>query len=126
MASKETCRRGSRSTFYKRCVEECASRRAIVPIGAEGLNRTLSNEISWLRELRVLDLHDNQLNGTVPVAISLLQNLRNLSLQLNGLSGRVPMEIGELVERTPRSSVWSTHTLTHARACAHARNHDKR
>ena len=63
-----------------------------------GLTGEIPAELGDLSELRVFDLHNNQLTGGIPEELVALRNLQVLSLGGNGLTGEIPAEIGDLAE----------------------------
>ncbi|KAL6642385.1 hypothetical protein ACP70R_020566 [Stipagrostis hirtigluma subsp. patula] len=68
-----------------------------IRLSSFGLSGTLSGDISYLSELRNLDLSYNKdLGGPLPSTIGALSNLENLILVGCSFSGEIPKELGQL------------------------------
>ena len=65
-----------------------------------GLSGALSSELAKIKNLRVLELDNNQLTGPVPSEFGELTNLVYLGLHMNRLSGELPSELGQLKNLT--------------------------
>ena len=64
------------------------------------LSGSIPTQIGNLTNLRLLDLHGNNLSGSIPTQIGSLTNLTSLRLNGNGLSGPIPTQIGNLTNLT--------------------------
>ncbi|GKV03115.1 hypothetical protein SLEP1_g15478 [Rubroshorea leprosula] len=73
------------------------SRVSSIKLGSIGLEGQLSDDISSLTELQILDLSQNQgMTGPLPASIGNLKKLTNLFLNDCGFTGRIPGTIGSL------------------------------
>ncbi|PIN22108.1 Serine/threonine protein kinase [Handroanthus impetiginosus] len=61
------------------------------------LSGRIPQEISQLKQLRLLNLAKNQLSGDFPSSLTNISSLVNLNLGTNSLSGTIPIEISRLV-----------------------------
>ncbi|XP_047328024.1 LRR receptor-like serine/threonine-protein kinase GHR1 [Impatiens glandulifera] len=67
-----------------------------ITLDPAGYSGTLSQTISNLSNLAVLDLADNNFSGQIPPSLSSLSNLQQLILRSNSFSGGIPPEIRNL------------------------------
>ncbi|GLT56887.1 hypothetical protein SLA2020_299010 [Shorea laevis] len=73
------------------------SRVSSIKLGSMGLEGQLSDHISSLTELQILDLSQNQgMTGPLPASIGNLKNLTTLFLNHCGFTGLIPGTIGSL------------------------------
>ncbi|GKV52132.1 hypothetical protein SLEP1_g58724, partial [Rubroshorea leprosula] len=74
----------------------CTNSRVIsIKLGSVGLEGQLSDHISSLTELQILDLSQNPgMTGSVPASIGNLKNLTTLLLDGNELTGPIPLTLG--------------------------------
>ena len=67
-----------------------------IELKANGLSGRLSPSIGMLKDLRVLDISDNDIKDTIPSEIGLLEQLEYLKLSFNQFQREVPPEIENL------------------------------
>ncbi|KAG0466495.1 hypothetical protein HPP92_018075 [Vanilla planifolia] len=77
------------------------SRVSLLRLSTMGLKGTISGDISYLTELKSLDLsYNNNLGGTLPLTIGNLKHLDTLILAGCSFSGNIPQELGDLANLT--------------------------
>ncbi|KAG0450883.1 hypothetical protein HPP92_026672 [Vanilla planifolia] len=77
------------------------SRVSVLRLSTMGLKGTISGDISYLTELKSLDLsYNNNLGGTLPLSIGNLKQLDTLILAGCSFSGNIPQELGDLANLT--------------------------
>ncbi|EJK57793.1 hypothetical protein THAOC_22130, partial [Thalassiosira oceanica] len=75
----------------------CEDGRTIkIELRANGLSGRLSSSIGMLKDLRVLDISDNDIKDTIPSEIGLLEQLEFLKLSFNQFQREVPPDIENL------------------------------
>ncbi|KAJ0976784.1 hypothetical protein J5N97_012258 [Dioscorea zingiberensis] len=75
----------------------CSSTGRVISLSLPSLDlRGPLDALSYLDQLRLLDLHDNRLNGTLLTLFPSLTNLKHLYLSHNDLSGPVPPSVSLL------------------------------
>ena len=62
------------------------------------LSGHIPSELSNLKRLKVLDVHENELSGPIPPELGSLYNLEYLFLSSNELSGHIPPELDKLTK----------------------------
>ena len=67
-----------------------------IELKANGLSGRLSSSIGMLKDLRVLDISNNDIKDTIPSEIGLLEQLEYLKLSFNQFQREVPPEIENL------------------------------
>ena len=67
-----------------------------IELRANGLSGRLSSSIGMLKDLRVLDISDNDIKDTIPSEIGLLEQLEYLKLSFNQFQREVPPEVENL------------------------------
>lgn len=67
-----------------------------IKLGGKNLKGSIPDEISILRQLKVLQLNENELTGTIPPSLDVLKQLEELELANNRLDGTIPAELCDM------------------------------
>ncbi|TYI07739.1 hypothetical protein ES332_A10G246600v1 [Gossypium tomentosum] len=57
--------------------------------------RTIPREFGYLKQLRLLDLSNNDLHGNIPIELNNCSSMQNINLILNSLTGKIPFGSGD-------------------------------
>ena len=77
---------------------KCNQSKRVIEIGMgfNNIGGVIPREIGDLTNIKILDLHGNELTSVIPIRITELKRLEVLMLHMNGLFGALSNEFGEL------------------------------